>query len=157
MTRAKSPGPGDWKTRLKALGLSRRRAPASGPAVPSAAGEAPLPRLGPWGEGRAAVLLEEAGLSVVDRNWRAPGGELDLVALEGEDVVFVEVKTRRSRSHGLPAEAVGYRKRSRILAAARAWLASHPAAGSRGVRFDVVAIEGDPAEVQWIKGAFDAS
>ncbi len=155
MRRPDTPPPVDWKARLKELGLARKRGAASG------AGPTP-PRakpagLGPWGEGRAALLLEGAGLSVLDRNWRAPGGELDLVALEGEDVVFVEVKTRRSRSHGLPAEAVGTRKRSRILAAARAWLASHPAAGSRGVRFDVVAIEGDPGEVRWIRGAFDAS
>ncbi len=148
----------DWKQRLKVLGLSRkRRPPAARPVPADAAARASTTRIGLDGEECAASLLEAAGLSILDRNWRAPGGEIDLVAAEGSDVVFVEVKRRSGPSHGLAAEAVGPRKRLRILAAARAWLASHPSSSTRTVRFDVVALDGEPPRTSWIRGAFDAS
>lgn len=85
------------------------------------------------------------------------GGEIDLVAAEGRVVVFVEVKWRRDASRGAPAEAVTPGKRRKLLSAARAWLAENPAAGSRDVRFDVVAIEGETGRTDWIRGAFDAT
>jgi len=148
----------DWKLRLKELGLSRKRRRAASPlAAPPAAVRASTTRLGLDGEECAASLLVAAGLSLLDRNWKCPGGELDLVAAEGGEVVFVEVKRRRSGSHGLAAEAVGPRKQMRILAAARAWLAEHPSDASRSVRFDVVAFDGEPPRASWIRGAFDAS
>lgn len=82
-------------------------------------------------------------------------GELDIVALDGSTTVFVEVKRRRDSALGAPAEAVTRTKRLRVVRAARRWLAAHPARG-RSVRFDVVAIVGDPPALSWIKGAFDA-
>jgi putative endonuclease len=144
-----------WKERLAALGLSRRRrvAPA-GPPGPSRPATTPKGRAG---EEEAARFLEARGLEVVARNVRAGGGEIDLVARDGRAVVFVEVKWRRDASRGTPAEAVTPAKRKRLLAAARAWLAGNPAAGSRDVRFDVVAIEGDSGRTDWIRGAFDAT
>jgi len=142
----------DWKGRLASLGLSRRRRAAA----PVPARPATTPK-GRAGEDEAARFLEERGLTIVARNVRAGGGELDLVALDGRRVVFVEVKWRRDASRGAPAEAVTPLKKRRLLSAARAWLAQNPAAGGRDVRFDVVAIEGGTGTIDWIRGAFDAT
>ncbi len=106
------------------------------------------------GEDRAALLLEENSLRILERNVRYPDGELDIVALDGGTTVFVEVKRRRTVALGAPAEAVTRTKRARVVRAARRWLAAHPGRG-RSVRFDVVALVEEPPSVTWIKGAFD--
>ena len=114
--------------------------------------------LGVAGEALAARFLEERGYRVLDRNVRAGGVEIDLVAARGGLVVFVEVKTRRSRAAGAPEEAVDFRKRERLARGASAWLATHRRAGMRA-RFDVVACEWSPARgwsVRHWEGAFDA-
>ena len=146
-----SPG---WKERLAKLGLARTRRAGPRPAGPV---RAPTTPKGRDGEDQAAHFLEAHGLSVVARNVRAGGGEIDLVAGDGGTVVFVEVKWRRDASRGAPAEAVTPLKRRRLLSAARAWLAENPSGASRDVRFDVVAIEGDAKTIDWIRGAFDAT
>lgn len=114
--------------------------------------------LGIEGEARAAAHLAARGYRILARNTRAGRVEIDLVALRGATLVFVEVKTRRSRGAGLPEEAVDFRKRERLVQGAAAWLAAHPRrAGS--VRFDVVACERDAAgrwTVRHLEGAFDA-
>ncbi len=146
----------DWKGRLASLGLSRRRRAAATGSAHAPARPATTSK-GRSGEDEAARFLEERGLSIVSRNVRAGGGELDLVAEDGRRVVFVEVKWRRDASRGAPAEAVTPLKRRRLLSAARAWLAENPAGASREVRFDVVAIEGASGKIDWIRGAFDAT
>ena len=93
-------------------------------ARPSARGEDPRRRLGAEGEARAAAYLEARGYRIVAANARADGVEIDLIARKGGLLVFAEVKTRRSRSAGLPEEAVDGRKRARLVRGARAWLAS---------------------------------
>jgi putative endonuclease len=110
-------------------------------------------------EDLAARFLEEAGLRVLARNWRAGRNEVDLVALEGETLVFVEVKGRRGDSHGSPGDAVHPRKQARILAAALAYLAAHPG-GRRAVRFDAVLVRRDGGgrwEVEHLRDAFGLS
>ena len=107
------------------------------------------------GEDAACALLTENSLVVLSRNVRYPDGEIDIVALDGSVVVFVEVKWRRTDSLGSPAEAVTLRKQARVVRAARRWLAAHPSR-ARSVRFDVVAVVGDPPAVTWIKDAFGA-
>lgn len=144
----------EWKERLAELGLSRRR--RTGPR-PSAASRAATTPKGRDGEEAAARFLEARGLSILVRNARGGGGEIDLVAADGPAVVFVEVKWRRDASRGAPAEAVTPAKRRRIVSAARAWLAANPSGAAREVRFDVVAIEGGAGRVDWIRGAFDAT
>lgn len=103
--------------------------------------------LGRAGEDRAAAHLTARGFQILARNWRAPGGELDVVACAGAHLVFVEVKTRRTVAYGDPLEAVDARKRARIWRLAQAWCAAHPAvAQGRVRRFDVIGITGaDPA------------
>lgn len=144
----------EWKDRLARLGLARRR--RSGPRRAGPAGAATTPK-GREGEDAAARFLVERGLSILARNAKGGGGEIDLVAADGPAVVFVEVKWRSDASRGAPAEAVTPAKRRRIVSAARAWLAENPSGAAREVRFDVVAIEGGAGTIDWIKGAFDAT
>ena len=124
---------------------------------PGGPARAPTTLKGRGGEDEAARFLEGHGLTVVARNVRVGGGEIDLVAGDGGTVVFVEVKWRRDASRGAPAEAVTPFKRRKILSAARAWLAENPSSARREVRFDVVAIEGGAGKIDWIRGAFDAT
>jgi putative endonuclease len=146
-----SPG---WKERLAKLGLSRKRRAGLRPAGPSRPATTPKGRAG---ENEAARFLAERGLAVIARNVRSGGGEIDLVAVDGSTVAFVEVKWRRDASRGAPAEAVTPAKRRKLLSAARCWLAENPSCPSRDVRFDVVAIEGEAHRIDWIRGAFDAT
>lgn len=109
--------------------------------------------LGRAGEERAARLLEGLGWKVLDRGWRSPFGELDLVALDGATLVFVEVKARSSKGFGGPEAAVGARKRSRTVRAAQAYLRAR-GWETRACRFDVVALAGD--ETRHYRDAFQA-
>jgi putative endonuclease len=110
--------------------------------------------LGRYGEDLAARFLTSAGMDLLDRNWRCPHGELDIIARDGSDVVIVEVKTRRSCAFGPPAEAVTRDKLARLRRLAAAWLAQQEL-GFEGVRIDVVAIDVGPngaARVEHLRG-----
>jgi putative endonuclease len=112
--------------------------------------------VGAYGERLASRYLQAAGLVVLDRNWRCGAGEVDLILRDGDDVVFCEVKTRRSGRFGTPAEAVGAAKVRRLRRVAASWLAQsaiHP----REVRFDVVSVLPQPrgaSLVEHLRGAF---
>lgn len=111
---------------------------------------------GRLGEDLAVAHLEAQGLQVLDRNWYGPSGELDVVAYDPEHdaVVGVEVKTRRGRAYGAPAEAVTPQKVRRLRALLAQWLAGHHVHADE-VRIDVVAIELDahgPARVEHLEG-----
>ena len=95
--------------------------------------------IGRYGESVAAAYLTEAGWQVVDRNWRGAAGEVDIVALHGEDLVIVEVKTRSGDGYGHPAEAVTAVKLARLRRLAAQWLDAHDL-HPRGVRIDVIAV-----------------
>lgn len=112
--------------------------------------------LGAYGEGIAVAHLEAAGFVVVDRNWRCPLGELDVVAWDGETLVVVEVKTRRSAAFGGAAEAVTAAKAHRVRSATCRWLVDHRPPYTE-LRFDVVTVElraGRPPAVEHVRGAF---
>ena len=115
-------------------------------------------RPGQSGENIAAAHLESNGLVVLDRNYRCRGGELDLVAREADGTVaFVEVKERRTGTHGKGYEAVTTGKRHRLLVAARHYASRHGLYES-SLRFDVVSVDwqGSTPQVRWDRGAFDA-
>lgn len=108
-------------------------------------------------EERVAALLRTQGAVVLDRNYRTPRGEIDLVVRDGEVIVFVEVRARRSEAHGTPAETVKAPKQASILRAARAWLSAHALEDAR-VRFDVVTLTGsDLGRISVIQDAFGAA
>ena len=106
---------------------------------------------GRWGEDQAARWYCAHGYTVIDRNWRAPGGVLDLVARRGNLITFVEVKTRATDAYGDPALAVTPRKQMRLRRLGAAWLAANAVHGVE-VRFDVVSVLG--VRVRVIEGAF---
>lgn len=112
--------------------------------------------LGARGEALAALHVADSGMEVVDRNWRCRYGELDIVARDGDTMVFVEVKTRSGIGFGTPAESVTYPKQLRIRRLALAWLDERGSPWVR-MRFDVVAIlmtgDGDPV-ISHLRGAF---
>jgi putative endonuclease len=113
--------------------------------------------LGAAGEDVVARWYTDAGYRVLDRNWRCREGELDLVVARPGVVVFCEVKTRRGTAFGSPAEAVTFTKQRRIRTLAMRWLADHPEAKARELRFDVasvLAVRGTPPVVDVIEGAF---
>lgn len=106
---------------------------------------------GRWGEDLAATFYERRGYTVLDRNWRSPTGEIDLVLEHEGLVVFSEVKARRTARFGAPAEAVGPEKQRRIRLLGIEWLAAH-GVRRRTTRFDVVAITG--TDIKLYEGAF---
>ena len=95
--------------------------------------------LGVHGERIAAAYLTDAGLRVLDRNWRCREGEIDIVARDGDALVFCEVKTRRGLGFGHPAESVTPRKQKRLRLLAQRWLAAHDE-HAPDLRFDVVGV-----------------
>ena len=112
--------------------------------------------LGNFGERLAATYLTDAGLRVLDRNWRCREGELDIVARDRDALVFCEVKTRRGVGFGLPVEAVTPTKQRRLRTLAHRWLAAHDEHAPE-LRFDVVGVlvrPGRPALVTHLRAAF---
>jgi putative endonuclease len=112
--------------------------------------------VGAYGERVAVAHLVEQGMVVLDRNWRSRTGEIDIVLRDGPDLVFCEVKTRRTDRFGSPAEAVTTAKVRRLRRLAAEWLAQ---AGLRvpTVRFDVVSVQprsAGAAQVEHLRGAF---
>ena len=110
--------------------------------------------IGRAAEDRALVLLEQAGLRLLERNFRCRLGEIDLVMRDGTTVVFVEVRQRRSSRFGSAAESVSASKLRRVRAAAELWL-RRSRCNSRA-RIDVVTLDGgleDDPMIRWIRSA----
>jgi putative endonuclease len=125
-------------------------------AVPREPSGDPRQRLGREGEAAAAAALEEAGLRILERRFRCRLGEIDLVARDGEALVFVEVKSRRGTGYGLPAEAITARKRNQLARVALAYLARRGALDAP-CRFDVVEVledRGGGLRLRHVRDAF---
>jgi putative endonuclease len=114
--------------------------------------------LGRRAEDLALRHLEGAGLELLTRNYRSRGGEIDLVMLDPRSrvLVFVEVRSRSRADYGGAAATVGYAKQRRITLAARHLLRSRRELRRLPARFDVVAIDAQPATtaITWLRGAF---
>ncbi len=112
--------------------------------------------LGKRGEALAADHLTANGLEIVDRNWRCGQGEIDLVARDGDELVFVEVKTRSSVAFGHPLEAITVHKLARLRRLAAAWCEAHPGSHDR-IRIDAIAIVAPttgPVDLEHLKRVF---
>ncbi len=151
------------------VGVFKKRSGQAGPVggaarstvrpAPSVATSGCTKASGDAAEDRALAWLLAQGLTLVQRNYRvargpqARGGEVDLLMREADGtLVFVEVRQRRSGTHGGAAASVGASKQRRVLYAARHYLLR--LATPPPCRFDVVAIEGE--DLQWLRAAFDA-
>ena len=113
------------------------------------------PLSGAQAEDLACAHLERAGLKLLTRNYRCPQGEIDLVMDDRDTLVFVEVRYRRTNAFGTPAETVDRRKQARLQAAAGHYLLAHSA--DRACRFDVVAVSGHDARIEWLRDAFGSA
>jgi len=115
--------------------------------------------LGARGERYAARYLRRQGMKIVGRQVRMDEGELDLVAVEGRTVVFVEVKTRRSLAFGPPKLAVHFRKQRQIVRAAEWFLAARRLTDVP-CRFDVLGVTfpetDEEPRIEWVRDAFPA-
>ncbi|MDH3444399.1 MAG: YraN family protein [Deltaproteobacteria bacterium] len=114
--------------------------------------------LGREGERVAEHYLKKKGYTVVERNYRCRGGEVDLIVLDRRIIVFVEVKTRTAHEFGSPLEAVETRKQRRMIHAAQFFL-HEKKLHQRDARFDVVGISwpGNDPVVEHIQNAFEIS
>lgn len=114
-------------------------------------------RRGADAEQAVAEYLAQLGYRIVDRNFRAPGGEIDIIAYEGDVLCFVEVRSRADDAFGHPLETIDRRKMGRITRAARSYLAS-----LRGpwpeMRFDAVGVlVREPLEIELVRDAFEVT
>ncbi|MDR2208446.1 MAG: YraN family protein [Azoarcus sp.] len=136
-----------WKTGKKRQGQIVK-APAS-----------PAQARGQLAEEHAAAWLMAHGLKILARNVHCRGGELDLVCLEGNILVFVEVRLRTNPRFGCAAESITPTKRRRIIFAAKWWLLrAGRAHQDRPCRFDAVLFDNGPvSEPQWIRSAFESA
>lgn len=109
-------------------------------------------------ETAALGFLQRHGLRLLARNAQARGGELDLVMLDGETLVFVEVRYRATSAFGGGAASVDAGKRRKLVRAAQAFLLRHPQHADTPCRFDVIDAAGDPAtpRIEWLQDAFRA-
>lgn len=102
--------------------------------------------------------LQHHGLRLLCRNWTCRSGELDLVMLDGDTVVFVEVRYRRHAAWGGALESVDLRKQQKLIKAAQLFLQAHGRWAKHPCRFDVVAITapGQAKDLNWIRNAFES-
>jgi putative endonuclease len=102
----------------------------------------------------AADYLVRQGLSVIERNFRVKGGEIDLVCRDGKTTVFVEVRLRSRSDFGGAAASITPAKQARLILAARHWLVRH---GETPCRFDCMLFDGVEAQhIEWLRDAFSA-
>ena len=106
------------------------------------------------GEQLAADYLMRQGLSVIERNFRVKGGEIDLVCRDGKTTVFVEVRLRSRSDFGGAAASITATKQARLILAARHWLLRH---GETPCRFDCMLLDGlESKNIEWLRDAFSA-
>lgn len=111
-------------------------------------------------ERQATHWLKDQGMRLLARNFRGKTGEIDIIARDGEHLVFLEVRARSNRTFNTAAGSVDRRKQQRIVRTAQLFLQRHPELASLPCRFDVIAFEprqsGSRLAIRWIPGAFTA-
>jgi putative endonuclease len=112
-------------------------------------------RKGEAGEERAALFLAENGWVVLERNFRAPSGEIDIIAEKGGEVAFVEVKAWAALPQTELEHAIDRRKQERIVRTARYYLTRRPRLAEMRLRFDVVFLDVSASRIRHIENAFN--
>ena len=110
-------------------------------------------KLGKYGEKITARYLKKNGCKILDKNYYTRYGEIDLVAQLGDEILFIEVKTRTSSAFGYPETAVDYRKTKKLLSTARIYLREKKI--DKFWRLDIVSVEidkdGGDVDIKWFK------
>jgi putative endonuclease len=113
---------------------------------------------GQTAENRALQYLTSKGIQHIESNFRAKTGEIDLIVKEGNTLIFLEVKARKSNQYGHPAEFVTPAKQRKIIKTAQLYLLKHPALNNLPCRFDVITMTSvDQANIEWICDAFQCT
>ena len=108
-------------------------------------------------ENQALNFLRRRGLELLERNFSCRYGEIDLVMLQANTLIFVEVRSRKPGRFGAGLESVDRHKQARLMRAASRYVSAHPAFADHCMRFDVVAldrIQGTTVKLQWLRDAF---
>lgn len=121
-----------------------------------ASATAPSVNSGVDAEARAELFLQQQGLSTRAKNYRTRNGEIDLIMLEGNVLVFVEVRLRNHRQFATAAESVTHHKQRKIVTAAQYYLQEKQLTDKVNCRFDVIAFSDKNPHPEWIKNAFSA-
>ncbi len=108
---------------------------------------------GEQAEALAAAFIEERGLRILARNYRCRHGELDLIARDGDMLVFIEVRSRKDTRFGGAAASINASKREKLLKAARHYLAALPVGPA--CRFDAVLLTGEPPRIEWLRNVIE--
>ncbi len=93
------------------------------------------------GENRAADFLIQNGYKIIDRNWRTKGGEIDIIAMKDEVLVFVEVKTLPNATFDMLSSVLGMQKQKRIVKTAKHFMLKHRQYSNSYIRFDVIVLD----------------
>jgi putative endonuclease len=109
--------------------------------------------IGELGERQGLKHLKKAGYKIVEKNFRAIAGEIDIIARDKGDLVFVEIKLRTTSEFGTPGEAVDARKQGKIIRSALQYVKTKKISGAN-IRFDVLSIGPGEEEINLIKNAF---
>ncbi|MFK8047726.1 MAG: YraN family protein [Halioglobus sp.] len=111
-------------------------------------------------ENQATALLRHSGLQIINRNYAGKTGEIDIIARDGNYLVFCEVRVRSNSAYAGAAGSVDFRKQRRLIRTAQLYLKSHPQWANSPCRFDVIAFEPPQSEQHsspnWIRSAFTA-
>jgi len=115
-------------------------------------------QVGNAAESLACDYLQQQGLELLTRNYRAPCGELDLIMRDHDHVIFVEVRFRRHNYYGSGADSVTAIKQDKLIKTALYYLQQHPKQAKHPARFDVVSLSATDGQtdIEWIKDAFQA-
>lgn len=111
--------------------------------------------IGDNAEDNACNFLKREGFTILERNFRSRNGEIDIIAHDRNTIVFVEVKYRRSTTHGEPYESVTRNKQEKIIKTALYYLQGHSKFSDMNCRFDVISIHQE--NIDWLKNAFEAN
>lgn len=105
--------------------------------------------------------LKERGYKIIERNFRCPLGEIDIISQKGEYICFVEVRSRSDTNYGMPYETVTYPKQRKIIKTAKYFIAKNPEYSTRfSFRFDVASVVfcgGSDYSLEYIEGAFESA
>lgn len=106
----------------------------------------------------AADYLQQRELQILQRNFRCRLGEIDLIAVQDQTLIFVEVRFRKNAQYGGPLESIGCQKQRKLIRTAEFFLKTHPRYRSAFCRFDVIAVSMDNGlpNVEWIQNAFQS-
>ncbi|APC97045.1 YraN family protein [Francisella frigiditurris] len=112
--------------------------------------------IGALGEDKAVNFLKSKSFEIIDKNYKAlPYGEIDLIALDDQTLVFVEVKYRKSVKFGTTEEMISISKQKKIINTAQIFLQQNESFSNYECRFDVIAITNN--EINWIRAAFNSN